>query len=465
MLRETRRQRTIAGPAEVRGVGFFHGADVTIRFHPAEPDTGIVFRRADLPGRPEIPARVDAVVPTPRRTAIGRGGATVEMIEHVMAALAGLQIDNAWVELDAGECPGCDGSSHAYVAALDAAGIVEQDRMRRALVIEESISVREGDAVLAAHPAGSSGRLTLCYHLDYGGDAPIRPQSFSLGLSAESFRTELAASRTFLLEAEASALRRAGIGVRTSASDLLIFGPDGVIGNALRYADECARHKVLDLVGDLALVGLDLHGLVVAYRTGHQTNAALARRLHQRVKAAEAAPPGPPPVPLQDDGTLDIAGIMGLLPHRYPFLLVDRVLELIPARRVVALKNVSVNEPFFRGHWPGRPVMPGVLILEALAQAAGVLIAASVPREGKLALIASIDSVKLRRVVVPGDQLRLEVIGHRIKSNAAVVSGTARLGDAMAAEARIRFVLIDAQRAGRGHPGGVLDQPGSTHGG
>ncbi|HZW35138.1 MAG TPA: 3-hydroxyacyl-ACP dehydratase FabZ, partial [Isosphaeraceae bacterium] len=294
-------------------------------------------------------------------------------------------------------------------------------------------------------------------------DAPIRPQSFSLGLSAESFRTELAASRTFLLEAEANALRRAGIGVRTSASDLLIFGPDGVIGNDLRYADECARHKVLDLVGDLALLGLDLHGFVVAYRTGHQTNAALARRLHQRVKAAEAAPAGPPPVPLQDDGTLDIAGIMGLLPHRYPFLLVDRVLELIPARRVVALKNVSVNEPFFRGHWPGRPVMPGVLIVEALAQAAGVLIAASVPREGKLALIASIDGVKLRRVVVPGDQLRLEVIGHRIKSNAAVVSGTARLGDAMAAEARIRFVLIDAERAGRGHPGGVVDQPGSTH--
>ena len=175
--------------------------------------------------------------------------------------------------------------------------------------------------------------------------------------------------------------------------------------------------------------------------------------------AAASAKPQPEPVPLQDDGTLDIAGIMALLPHRYPFLLVDRVLELIPARRVVAIKNVSVNEPFFRGHWPGRPVMPGVLIVEALAQAAGVLIAASVPRAGKLALIASIDGVKLRRVVVPGDQLRLEVIGHRIKPNAAVVSGTARLGDAMAAEARIRFVLIDAERARSGNPGGVADQP------
>src|SRR5262249_25648737 len=160
---------------------------------------------------------------------------TVEMVEHVMAALAGLQIDNAVVELDAGECPGCDGSSRAYVAALDAAGIVEQDRMRRAPVIEESISGRGGAAVPAAHPARSCGLLMLSYHLDYGGEAPIRPQSFSVGLSAESFRTELAASRTFLLEDEATALRSAGIGVRTTEADLLIFGRDGIIGNTLRY--------------------------------------------------------------------------------------------------------------------------------------------------------------------------------------------------------------------------------------
>src|SRR5437763_5179813 len=192
MLRETRRQRTIAHPAVVRGVGFFHGADVTMRFHPAAADTGIVFRRSDLPDRPTSPARVDALIPSQRRTAIGRGGARVEMIEHVMAALAGLQIDNAVIEVDAGECPGCDGSSQAFVEALDRGGIVEQDRMRQALVLDESISVREGEAVLAAHPAGSSGRLTLSYHLDYGQEAPIPAQSFWVGLSAESFRTELA---------------------------------------------------------------------------------------------------------------------------------------------------------------------------------------------------------------------------------------------------------------------------------
>jgi UDP-3-O-[3-hydroxymyristoyl] N-acetylglucosamine deacetylase/3-hydroxyacyl-[acyl-carrier-protein] dehydratase len=266
-----------------------------------------------------------------------------------------------------------------------------------------------------------------------------------MGLTRDSFRSELAASRTFLMEAEANALRAAGIGARTTAADLLIFGRGGVIGNELRYPDECVRHKVLDMVGDLALLGLDLHGFVVAHRSGHQTNAALARRLLQGAFRSESS--CAEPVSLKEDGTLDILGIMSLLPHRYPFLLLDRVLELRPGQRVVAIKNVSANEPFFGGHWPGLPIMPGVLILEALAQTAGVLIAASIERAGRVALIASIDGVKLRRPVVPGDQLRLEIIGHRIKSTAAVVSGTARVGDEVAAEAGLRFVILDAERA------------------
>ncbi len=216
-----------------------------------------------------------------------------------MAALAGLQVDNAVVEIDAGECPGCDGSSRVFVEAIDGAGIVEQDRMRPAMVVEEPLSIREGDAVLAIHPPGPDGGLTLSYHLDYGRGAPIPAQSYCVGLSADSFREELSASRTFLLEAEAAALRAAGIGVRTTEADLLLFGRDGVIGNELRFPDECARHKVLDMVGDLALLGTDLHGFVVAYRSGHQTNAALGRRLleagaarRDRGDRAPAAPRG-----------------------------------------------------------------------------------------------------------------------------------------------------------------------------
>jgi UDP-3-O-[3-hydroxymyristoyl] N-acetylglucosamine deacetylase / 3-hydroxyacyl-[acyl-carrier-protein] dehydratase len=445
MLRAIRPERTLARTAEVRGFGFFHGADVTLRFNPADAGVGVVFVRTDLPDRPAVAARLENVVPSQRRTAIRQGQATVEMIEHVMAALAGLRIDNCIVQIDAGECPGCDGSSQAFVDVLDQAGIIEQGRMRQALVLEQSFSVVEGDAVLAAHP-GVPGGLTLSYHLDYGHGSPISAQSHCLALSPQTFRDELAASRTFLLESEANALRAAGIGARTTAADLLIFGRDGVIGNDLRFPDECARHKMLDVVGDLALLGFDLHGFVVAHRSGHQTNHALSRRLLEQLGKSTA--PGRPPGLFGENGVIDIMGIMSLLPHRYPFLLVDRVLELDPGRRAVAIKNVSVNEPFFRGHWPGQPIMPGVLIVEALAQAAGVLISASVPlRPGRVVLLASLDGVKLRRPVVPGDQLRLEVTSRKIKSNAACIYGAAKVGNAVAAEAKLRLVMVNADRA------------------
>ena len=209
MLTSRRRQCTLARTAEVRGVGFFHGSDVTLRFHPAEPDSGIVFVRTDLPDHPSIPARIRYAVPSPRRTTIQHGSAQVEMIEHVMAALAGLQIDNCRIEIDAGECPGCDGSSQVFVESLEDAGTLEQDSPRLALVIERSVTVREGDAILAAHP-GHGDHLTLSYHLVYGPDSVIGNQSFLIDLSPPAFRRELAGSRTYLLESEARALRAAG---------------------------------------------------------------------------------------------------------------------------------------------------------------------------------------------------------------------------------------------------------------
>ena len=228
---------------------------------------------------------------------------------------------------------------------------------------------------------------------------------------------------------------------------MLIFGRDGVVGNTLRFADECARHKVLDMVGDLSLLGMDLHGFVVAHRSGHHTNASLVRRLLQGLEKEKEHSSRTPAIPLREDGTIDIRGILDILPHRYPLLLIDRVLEIQAGKTIVAIKNVSANEPFFQGHWPGRPIMPGVLIIEAMAQAGGVLVAATMDRSGRVAMLASVDGVKLRRPVVPGDQLRLEISAERIKQNSASVFGIAKVGDAVAAEAKIRFVLVDAHLA------------------
>ncbi|WP_165065525.1 UDP-3-O-acyl-N-acetylglucosamine deacetylase [Paludisphaera rhizosphaerae] len=447
MLVSKRPQRTLAREATVDGVGFFHGSDVHMRFFPAEPDTGVRFIRSDLPDRPSVAARIDRVVPTQRRTAVQDGSARVEMIEHVMAALAGMQVDNCTIEIDAPECPGLDGSSRAYVEMFDAAGVVEQDRPRKGLVLDRSFVVREGDAVLAAHPSAADG-LTLSYHLDYGQASPIGNQGVLFSMTPETFRDQVSACRTFLLEKEAQALRSMGIGLRTTEADVLLFGDSGVVGNSLRFPDECARHKVLDMVGDFALLGMDLHGFVVAHRSGHHTNASLVRKLiHAAEREIEESARPRQPLPLRVDGTIDVAGILDILPHRYPMLLLDRVLEVHEGRRVVGIKNVSANEPFFQGHWPGRPIMPGVLIIESMAQAAGVLIASGVNRSGKAAVIASIDNVKLRRPVVPGDQLRIEVDAVKIKPAYASVTAVARVDDAVAAEARIRFVLIEAPAA------------------
>ncbi len=437
MTTSKRLQHTLAGEASVRGVGFLTGADVAVRFKPAEPNTGIVFRRVDLPGAPTIAATIKNVIPRQRRTAIQRGDVTVEMIEHIMAALSGMRVDNCVVEIDASETPGCDGSSRAFVEAIFAAGTVAQNAKRECLVISRPITVQDENAILTAHP-GKGDDLILSYHLDYGKHPQIGRQSFFTTITPESFRTELAESRTFILAEEAEGLRNSGIGNRTTETDLLIFGPDGPIGNPLRFADECVRHKLLDLVGDLALCGMDLAGHVVAYRSGHSLNASLVRKLLATSKEQETS--------LGHDPTsMDIGAIMRILPHRYPFLLVDRVLSR-EANRIVAIKNVSSNEPFFQGHWPGRPIMPGVLIVEALAQSGGLLIAPRIQAEGMVALIASIDGVKLRRPVVPGDQLVMTVESIRVRSRTAEIHGLAHVGEHLAAEAKVRFVLVEDRR-------------------
>ena len=295
-----RHQRTLAKPVEVRGVGFITGARARLRFAPAPADTGLAFVRADLPGRPAIAARPDRVTGTARRTTLGPPETGVTLVEHVLAALAGLRIDNCRIELDAAEPPGLDGSAWGFVEALTAAGAVLQPARRAVCAVTEPVVASHDGATIALHPAAPADGLALraSYILYYGPRAAIARQSLSLVVTPESFARELAGSRTFLLEAEAHALRQQGIGTHLTADQLLVFGSNGPIHNTLRYADEPARHKVLDLIGDLALCGFDLAGHLVAYRSGHALNVTLARALVAQLETPRlAVPPQPAPRP------------------------------------------------------------------------------------------------------------------------------------------------------------------------
>jgi UDP-3-O-acyl N-acetylglucosamine deacetylase len=283
-----RAQRSIGRPVEVCGTGFLTGATVHLRFVPAPPSTGIVFVRTDLRDRPRIAAEIDNVTGTERRTTLGHPPAQVGLVEHVMAALAGLQIDNCIVQLDAPEPPGLDGSSAAFVTALWEAGVTTLAAQKPIWQVSTSLVVQHGTGSVAIHPSPGT-ELTISYFLDYGPHSAIARQIFTQTVTPSAFAQHVAASRTFLLEAEALELRHQGLGSRTTMADLLVFGPNGPIDNRLRWANEPARHKALDIVGDLALLGVDLAGHVVACRSGHPHNAALVRALQREMQSDSAS--------------------------------------------------------------------------------------------------------------------------------------------------------------------------------
>jgi UDP-3-O-acyl N-acetylglucosamine deacetylase len=273
-----RQQRTIERPVTVTGVGYWSGRDVRVEFRPAAAGSGIVFVRTDLAKPARIPALVAHRIEVPRRTTLAHQKATVEMVEHILAALAGLQIDNCEIGVDEPEMPGCDGSSRPFVEALDRAGVVVQDAPREQLIIREVTRLGDENCWIEARPATAPG-LSIRYRLDYGPGNAIGRQTLTVDVSPRTFRHELAASRTFLLKSEADWLVAQGLGSRTTSEDVLIFDEQGPVGNVLRFSDECVRHKILDIVGDLALLGCDVVGQIFAHRSGHRLNAELVRVL------------------------------------------------------------------------------------------------------------------------------------------------------------------------------------------
>jgi UDP-3-O-[3-hydroxymyristoyl] N-acetylglucosamine deacetylase/3-hydroxyacyl-[acyl-carrier-protein] dehydratase len=433
-------QRTIQNESELSGRGLFTGFQVTARFKPAPPESGIVFVRTDQPEPVRIPARLDNLTKRARRTSLRNGTASIETVEHCLAAVRALEIDNLIVELDNAELPAADGSAMPFIESLQRAGIAEQELERRLLPVIEPVRVSDGDAEVVAWP-GDSDKLEVIYELDYGTSSPIGHQIQRFTLDLQSFIEQIAPSRTFVLEREAQALRAAGLGTHLTYQDVLVIGSDGPIENQYRYTNECVRHKILDLVGDLMLAGAFVVGKVYARKSGHHLNHELVRRLTeaQTRREFEQRLTGVPELSIQQ--------VQRILPHRYPMLLVDRVVLIEGDRRAVGIKNVTVNEPFFGGHYPRQPIMPGVLIIEAMAQLGGILLSQKLEHTGKVAVLLSLDRVKFRRPVTPGDQLVLEALAERVKARTGQVQCRATVSGELAAEASIRFMLVDAEPA------------------
>lgn len=424
-------QRTIAQEATVSGIGLHSGEPCTVTFIPAAPDSGIVFVRTDLPGSPSVQSHPDHLCQRMRRTALAVGEVEVHTCEHFLAAATGLGIDNLRVELTAVEFPGLDGSARDFVTCLRSAGIVEQGIPRRTFEVTAPVAVSDGRTSLVALPWKSG--LKISYTLDDHGGALGGAQVIEVELNEESFTSQIAPARTFCLAKEVEMLRALGLGKGANYENTCVYDGTKVVGTELRFRDEAARHKVLDLIGDLAHCHRHLNAHIIAVRSGHRENMLLVQELNRRIAAAEK-----PKV------VFDIRRILDLLPHRFPMLLVDRIVEYETGKRIVGIKAVSMNEPCFPGHFPGNPVLPGVLQVEAMAQVGAIMLMLhEEPGSQRIPYFLSMDKVKFRRPVLPGDLMRIEVDVLRLRSRMSACLAKTLVDGQLCCEAEIRSVMID----------------------
>ncbi len=433
-------QRTIARDVSLSGVGLHTAGKVNLKFKPADVDVGINFIRTDISSRPVIRASVDSLLSQGkgRRTSIGKEDISITTVEHFMSALSGLKIDNLYIEIDNKEMPGLDGSSLNFLELLEQAGIREQEKLRQHYIIRDTIFVEEPGASIVALP---SSEFRVSYTLSYAHEL-LKTQFLEINLETADFKKELSGARTFCLEQEAAELQKQGLGLGANYENTLVIGKNGVIKNKLRYEDEFIRHKILDLVGDMYLLGQPIKGHIIALKSGHALNVKLLRKIAQQKQRYSSAAIGIDYHP-QEGEELDVTAIMKILPHREPFLFVDKIIFLEKGKHATGIKNVTINDYFFRGHFPGRPVMPGVLIIEAMAQVGGVMMLASEENRGKLAYFLAADNLKFRKTVLPGDQLVLDVEAGKIKSKTGQVHGKALVDGKIVAEADLMFALVE----------------------
>lgn len=459
------KKRTIGRDASLTGIGLHTGETCTITFKPAAADHGIKFRRIDLPQSEPIPADIDHVIDISRGTTIGIGEAKVYTVEHALAALTGLGIDNVLIEMSGPEPPVGDGSALPFVEVLQEAGLVDFDEDKSFLEIDTPMSYSEPErrVDIVVLP---SDEFRITFMIDFANPA-LGTQYTSLVDLEQEFAEEFAPARTFCFLSEVEMLKNQGLIKGGSLDNAMVIydlqegqvavdriraalgingeafvGRTGIINDLpLRFYNEPVRHKALDLIGDLTLIGVPIKGHVLAGRSGHKANVALVKKLRSLYQKKQIASRFQTK---KTEAFLDINGILKIMPHRYPFLLIDRILDLEPEKRVVAIKNVTINEPFFEGHFPGHPIMPGVMILEAMAQAGGVLLLNAVENpEAKVVYFMSIDGVKFRKPVTPGDQLRFELEMMSFRRNTCRMQGKTFVEDVLVAEATFMATVVD----------------------
>ena len=457
------KQHTIQAPVTVRGIGLHTGVEATMTFCPAPVGHGYKFQRVDLPGQPIVDADVDNVVDLSRGTTIEQNGARVNTVEHTLAALVGLQIDNVMIQLDGPEPPIMDGSSFEFIKAIMEQGLEEQNALRNYFEIPEEIRyVEHGRAVEIAALPLNDYRLTVM--VDY--NSPVLGSQHASLNDIAQFTSEISSSRTFCFLHELEALYKQNLIKGGDLSNAIVVvdrvvsddeltelatmlgkpkvavKKEGILNNVdLRYKNEPARHKLLDLVGDLALVGRPLKGQILAARPGHAANVAFAKKIKKKMMEANASS-----VPTYDPNrtpVMDINQIMQVLPHRYPFLLIDKVIHL-DSTTVTSIKNVTVNEPFFQGHYPGNPVFPGVLQVEAMAQTGGILVLNTVPDpENYTPYFIGIENCRFRKMVKPGDTIIFRcVLLAPIKRGIAKMKGQAFVNGKVVMEAEMSAAIV-----------------------
>jgi len=464
---ENHKQRTIARPISISGVGLHTGVFTTMTFKPAPENTGYVFQRIDVENAPMIKADIDHVVDISRGTTLEQNGVRIHTTEHVLAAVSGLEIDNIIIELDNKEPPVADGSAIMFVDKLLEAGIVEQDAVREYLTVERTVTYTDPEKGVDIHVLPSN-QFRATFMIDYKLQS-LGTQYTSFYSLEEDFVEQFAPARTFCFLHEVDELKKQGLIKGGSVENALVMidrtiddseldrlkklfdikddvvqGSNGILnGKELRFPNEPVRHKVLDLIGDLALLGMPIQGHIIAARSGHASNVELVRRLKKEFEKQILSKRYQRRLRKRPI-FLDTEAIKRILPHRYPFLLIDRIIDMVPLEKIVAVKNVTANEPFFEGHFPGKPIMPGVLTLEAMAQAGGVLLLNAIEdHENKLVYFSAADNVRWRKLVEPGDQIIFEVDLVKYRMGTAKIHGKAFVDGELVLEADLMAAVVE----------------------